>query len=327
MLKFLILLLVVCCEQSYAQATRYKFTVRYDNFDPLKNDVILINNQLLNTDNYGNVEALIPSKDITASVSSPATEKYRIKYPVNMQIVLPRSESLVIDIFIEKPYKPSAAVKAATAEDIKKIQQTIERYQRSNDAQLTKNIQLSVSKLYDSIEVLMGEKTVNKEELKNGRLQFMPVISQALNHYLNEAKDLADAFSALSFSLNKPEAYDQFSTAVYSYNEIFELINANKSTYEQAIEHYWESRELSLKFSNLVEYALEEVHKPYILEINTVFTGRIYEYTAETNAAKRKKLMVNLKEDMTSHSESLLRRLNSLSERVASLNTRLSSAE
>lgn len=326
-MKLFLLLFVIHCEPSLAQATRYKFTVRYDNFDPLKNDVILINNQLLNTDNYGNVEALIPSRDITASVSSPAIDKYRIKYPVNMQIVLPKSESLVIDIFIERPYKPSSAVKAATAEDIRKVQQTIERYQRSNDAVLTKSIQQSVSRLYDSIEALIGEKSANKEELKKGRLQFMPVISQALNHYLNEAKDLADAFNALAVSLNKPEAYDQFATAVYSYNEIFELINANKSTYEQAIEHYWESRELSLKFSNLVEYALEEVHKPYILEINTVFTGKIYEFTGETNVSKRKKIGTVLKDDMILHADALRRRLNSLGERIAALNTRLSSSE
>lgn len=328
--KYLILLLLSCIysiNDVHAQTTKYKFSVRFEDFNPLKNDVILINNQLLNTDNYGNVEAVISNVDLIASVRSPSIEKYRIRYPVNMQAILPKNASVVIDIFVERPNKQASASSAANKEDIRQVQRTIEKYQQSKDAALMRVLQDKISGIYDSLSVLINRGQTDVAQLKQGRLRFLPQITQALNHYLNEARDLKDALTALSFSLNKQEAYEQFATAIYSYNEIFELINANKSTYEQAIEYYWQSREFALKLSNLLEYALEEVHKPFILEMNDRFIAKAYAYTRESNGSKKKKMGSELVDEINAHVESLEKRLNSMSERIAAFNTRLGSFE
>ncbi len=84
-----------------------------------------------------------------------------------------------------------------------------------------------------------------------------------------------------------------------------------------AISSYWDSKELALKFSNLTEYALEEIHKPYILEINDAFIARLYGYANEKNRKRKKELEAGIAEDIQKHSQVISKRLNSLGERIA----------
>lgn len=302
-----------------AQTTKYKFTIRYEDYGPLKNEIILINSNAVNTDNFGNVEVDIQSNALVAAIASPDINKYRIRFPASSHAILPKSGSVIIDIFVEKPFSKNLAYKGLTKEDLIAQQKALERYQQTQDAQLVKSIKEFHNRLYDSLNVLLRTSANEEIKIKAGRLEFFPEISKALNHYLNEARDLNDAFRILSISMNKKEAYQQLADAIYSYNEIFELINSTKSAYEQAIETYWNSKELSLKFSNLIEFSLEEIHKALILEINSTFTERFYNYTAETKSSKKKALGEQLKRDVEEHAEKLERRLNSMGERITAL--------
>lgn len=273
-LSFIFLIVSI---SSFSQVTKYRFKVRYEDYSPLRNTIIIVNNQRLSTDDNGIVDIEIPSQLDKAYIESYSPNVYTIKYPVNFQVLLPKNYSIDIDIFVSKP----TISFVATKEDLKKLQKTIEQYRTSKDASLLETFTEQSRRMYDSILILYKTKNADENKMKTGRLDFLPLISNALNHYINEAKDLNDAFIALRISLRKPAAYDQFAEAAYSYNQIYELINSNKNTYEQAIASYWNSKELSLKFSNLIEYALEEIHKPYVLKINDVYIGDIYTWNEE----------------------------------------------
>lgn len=320
---FIILLLLPAFGAS-SQVTRYRFKVRFEDYNPLKNAVIIVNNQRLGTDDNGVVDVDIPAQLDRAYVESPNTASFTIKYPPNAQVSLPKKASEEIIIFIARPSLRSANI---TREDLKKMQESILDYEKSSDAKLVRTIEASSRRMYDSILNLLRGKHRDEEKIREGRLAFYPLVSEAMNHFLNEARDLKDAFAAMGTSLTRKEAYDQFGRAVYSYNEIYELLNTNKNTYEQAIATYWNSRELGFRFSNLMDYTLEEIHKPYVLEMNDSFRDRMYAFASETNRARKKELQLALEKDMAEHASVLGRRLNSLGERIASFLAVLQNAE
>ena len=318
------ILLLLQTGVAYGQVTRYRFKVRFEDYNPLKNSVIIVNNQRLGTDDNGVVDVDIPVQLDRAYVESPNTTSYTIKYPPNAQVSLPKNASEEIVIFIARPSLRSAAI---TREDLKKMQESILDYEKSSDAKLVRTIEASSRRMYDSVLNLLRGRHRDEEKIRQGRLAFYPLVSEALNHFLNEARDLRDAFAAMATSLTKKEAYDQFGRDVYSYNEIYELLNTNKNTYEQAIATYWNSRELGYRFSNLMDYTLEEIHKPYILEMNDQFRDRMYAFASESNRNRKKELQQALERDMAEHASALGRRLNSLGERIAAFLAVLHNAE
>lgn len=321
------LLCIILSFPSVGQTIRCRFTVRFEDNFPLKNGIIIINRQQVSTDANGHVEVDVAGSTSTASIASHDPAVYTIKFPPNAVVNLPRNPATAIDIIVAKPKRITAGPIGATPADLARLQKAQERYIRSQDALLMKKLEAFNGRLYDSLAVLMQRSHVDKRKNMSGRLEFLPQITNTLHHFLNEAKDLNDAFVVMQRSLQIKEAYEQLAAAIYSYNEIFELINANRSGYEQAIATYWDSKELALKYSNLTEYTLEEIHKPYILEINEAFIARLYGYANEKNRKKRDQLGKALTGDITKHSEALSRRLNSLAERIASFIAILKSVE
>lgn len=297
-----------------AQTTSYKFRLRFTDYSPLANSTFLINGQALSTDPQGIISISIPNQFTFANIGSINPKLYFIAFPLEGRANLPKDNLVFVDIYVSRP-KPDP-VRLAVSE--------IARLNASSDARLVKKLQEESRRGYDSIVQLLSSKNkVDQKLLDKGRMNFLPLISSALNQYLNEARDANDAFNSLQRSLDNAGAFKQFSDAILSYNEIFELLNGNKSTYEQAINTYWGSKELSLKFSSLVDFSLEEIHKPYFLEINYTFLDRIYQYNEEKNKSRKKELGKALESDINQHSTSLARRLNSLGERIATFNTLL----
>jgi hypothetical protein len=312
---FLFNLMVI---EATAQTTAYKFRIRYSNYSALSNTKFLINGQQLSTDPQGIISLSIPNQLTFANIGSIDPKLYTIDYPMEGRANLPKDNSVFVDIYVSTP-KPDP-VRLAVRE--------ITRANASADALLLKKLQEETRRGYDSIVLLLSRKDKPDDKLlAKRRMEFLPLITSTLNHYLNEARDANDAFSALKRAPDNPASLKQFSDAIMSYNEIFELLNANKSTYEQAIKTYWKSNELSLKFSNLIEYSIEEIHKPYLLEIHYTFFDRIYEYNKEQNKTRKRELGKTLEVDIARHSAALSGKLNSLGERFASFTTLLTNTD
>lgn len=314
MKTYLALLFSLLLMQATAQTTAYKFRIRYPDYSALSSTKFLINGQQLTTDPQGIISLSIPNQITFANIGSIDPKVYTIAYPMEGRANLPKDNAVLVDIYVSKPGPDP--VKLAVRE--------IARLNASADAQLIKKLQEESRRGYDSIVLLLSNKDkIDDKLLAKGRMEFLPLISSALNQYLNEARDANDAFSSLKRSLDNAGAFKQFGEAILSYNQIFDLLNGNKSTYEQAISTYWKSKELSLKFSNLIDFSIDEIHKPYLLEINYTFLDRIYQYNEEPNKNRKRELGKALEVDIGQHSASLARRLNILGERVASFNTLL----
>ncbi|MEO8793920.1 MAG: hypothetical protein ABI390_00565 [Daejeonella sp.] len=311
---YLLLLFSFLTTASIGQTTTYKFRIRFANYSALSNTKFLINGQQLITDPQGIISISIPNQITFANIGSVNPQLYKIDYPPEGRAYLPKDNSVFADIFVSKP-----------GPDIGKLViREISRMNANSDALLVKKLQEETRRGYDSIVQLLSSKNnIDEKMLAKGRMEFYPLISSALNQYLNEARDANDAFFTINKSLDNDGAFKQFANSILSYNDIYQLLNGNKNAYEQAINTYWNSKELSLKFSNLMDFSLEEIHKPYFLEINYNFLDRIYQYNAEQNKSRKKELGKTLSADISQHSASLSRRLNILGERIASFNTLL----
>jgi len=314
MARYLFILLNLLLLEVSAQTTTYKFRIRYSNYSALASSPFLINGQKLTTDPQGIISLSIPNQITFANIGSVNPKSYIIDYPMEGRANLPKDNSIFVDIYVSKP----------GPDPIKQAVREMARINASSDARLIRKLQEETRRGYDSIvQLLSNREKIDDKALARGRMEFLPLISSALNQYLNEARDANDAFLALKNSMDNAGAFKQFADAILSYNEIFELLNGNKSTYEQAINTYWNSKELSLKFSSLLDFSIEEIHKPYLLEINYAFLDRIYQYNEESNKSRKRELGRALAADIAAHSASLSRRLNILGERVVSFNTLL----
>lgn len=315
----IIILLQVMALGAFCQSIRYRFRVRYEDYSPLANAAFSINGQSLYTDNRGIIDLSIPGRLNYAYVESGNNKTYAIKYPVDGRALLPRDSTEFVDVFISRP----AASVMVTRSDLKEFSASIREREETADAVLMKKLEEQNRRIYDSLIVLFRGNAVDDARLSKGRLEFFPLISHTLNHYLNEARDLNDAFLAVGAALNNRGAYEQLSGAIYNYNSIYEFLNANKSTYEQAIYTYWNSKELSLKFSSLIDFTLDEIHKAYILDINFTFIERLYGHHHETNRKTKRELAEQLEKDIRERYGVVGRRLNILGERISAFVTLL----
>lgn len=299
--------------QAQSTSTAYTFRIRYEDYSIFANARFIINGQQLATDPQGIIKTSLKSSAIIADVQSADPRVYQVKYPVDGHVILPKDAGTLVDIFIARP----------SADVAKTLSAQMDRSQAKMESALVKKIEDQSNKTYKDIIALLSKTSVNKSVLMKGRLEFLPLITQALNEYLNDARNFNDAFLAVGNSPDKDAVVKQLEQSIYSYNKIYELINTNKSTYEQAIATYWNSRELSLKFSSLVDYTLDKIHKPYILEVNYTYINRINQYLEIRNRKEKNAAKTALQTDIQTYNASLDRRLTALGERVSAFITLL----
>jgi hypothetical protein len=310
---FLFVLFNLLAAQAISQSVVYKFRIRFSDYSPLANAAFIISGQNLNTDPQGIITITASNEISFVNIESANLKAYEIKYPAEGKAILPKDPSVIVDVYIAKP-GPDA---------LSAIASQVARSQSSFQSAVLKKLEEESRNGYNHIVEILNNKNLDDAVFEKGRLEFFPLISGAMNNYLNESRNFNDAFLALSKNLNNAGAYEQLNKAIYSYNEIFDLLNANKSAYEQAIATYWNSKELSLKFSNLLDFAIDDLHKPYILEINYNYIDRLYAVNKESNSRKKKELQQSLETDMQTLSAGLSRRLTALGERIANINTLL----
>ena len=303
---------LICLHLS-AQTITYKFRIRFDDYGAMANSNFIISGESLTTDPQGIIDIKLPANIAYVNIGSANTKQYEIKYPLEGKAVLPKDPTVFVDIFVAKP-APDA---------LKTISAQITKSQNTLQSNILKQLDSNSKKGYNEIVELLKTKNPSDTSLAKGRLKFFPLISSVLNNYLNEARNFKDAFLILSNTLNNKASYDQLSSSIDDYNQIFDLLNQNKGTYEQAIATYWNSKELSLKFSNLMDFIIEDFHKPYILDVNYTFTPRLYQETTETDKKRRQVLQQNLSVDMKTTDDAMDRRLSEIGERIASMNTLL----
>ncbi len=102
----------------------------------------------------------------------------------------------------------------------------------------------------------------NKEEA-------YPEIANTVTNYINEAKDLKDAFQfSGQQAMESRQALKSLGEAVDQYNLAYEKLNKERFTYEKYVDSYWKKDILTLEFKNLMDYAIGDLHTVNILTLS-----------------------------------------------------------
>ncbi len=134
-------------------------------------------------------------------------------------------------------------------------------------------------------ESLRVEETRSMERAR----EFAP-IAEVLKTYVNEAKDLRNAFRlAGEFALTSGKAYDALKSAIVEYNSAYERLNATGPGFEKTIRTLWRSETLGAECRGVLDYALGEIHHVHILPLNETLEtiNRIRLKQIQGNAAKQ----------------------------------------
>ncbi|SKC39142.1 hypothetical protein [Ohtaekwangia koreensis] len=100
-----------------------------------------------------------------------------------------------------------------------------------------------------------------------------PEMANSLTDYINEAKDLKDAFQFLiPQAMESRQALAKLTDAMEQYNRAFEKLNRERLTYEKYVGIFWKRDILTLEFKSLMDYALGETHSVNILTLNQKVT-------------------------------------------------------
>jgi len=103
----------------------------------------------------------------------------------------------------------------------------------------------------------------------NNKDEAYQIMQSAVIDYINEAKDLKDAFQMLGIQATESrQAMTRLSDAMEQYNRTFEKLNKERLTYEKYVQLFWDREVLTLEFKNLMDYALGELHSVNILTLN-----------------------------------------------------------
>ncbi|HEY9048233.1 MAG TPA: hypothetical protein VIN08_20140 [Ohtaekwangia sp.] len=110
---------------------------------------------------------------------------------------------------------------------------------------------------------------INRSVAVTSKDEAYPEISNTLTDYINEAKDLKDAFQFLiPQALESRQALGKLTDAMEQYNRAFEKLNKERLTYEKYVSMFWKRDVTTLEFKSLMDYALGETHSVNILTLN-----------------------------------------------------------
>lgn len=222
----------------------------------------------------------IPISDSLREVTIELVDsKYNIIYPLGGRALIQKDLNTPLEFYIGESTKDILTKAIA----------------RSNNEIKSKLTQLGLKQ--DGIEAILNEfrsdiQTMtsikvedlrNEIEVENKKKEFYPKLSSSIMDYINEAKDLKDAFKFVAkHAFEDPQALQLLTDAINSYNIVFEKLNKEHKGYEIRVQELWQSEAKASEVRELFNYALGELHSANIFtlnlklrDINEYFRGNI----------------------------------------------------
>src|ERR1700733_13780189 len=302
-LVFLICLIQVSeYATAYSQPAQYCLTVQ-ELVDDRATKIapyieLLIDDKRIKANQDGNIYFFSPGNNGYVKITMPNEKQYFIIGSSNFP--LPADPKENISVLIRKPSNKEQAVSQfrKEANDLNIKMDELDSVKKYDQARYQQELH-SLDSLY---EMTTKKYQVSEADLRSatekmqGRDNYFPIISSALEGYLNEAKDIRDIFKhMLAFSLENPRSFRLFDSTINVYNEAYNQLNNNNDAFEKAVLDYWDSKELSLGFHNVFDFAINNIHRASILPLNELLNQKVRDFIHEKNQRNRK----NLKAEIT----------------------------
>jgi hypothetical protein len=190
---------------------------------------------------------------------------FAVIYPANGVAQVPKGDNQVIDFYIGD--SPKDILTKAVAKSDNELKARLTQLGIKQDG-----IEKTLNAFRDDIQKMSDIKIANLKDaidLDSKRREFYPEFAAAINNYINEAKDLKDAFKfTAKHAFDDPQALQVLTDAINSYDIAFKQINNNHAGYEKMVLDLWESEAKASEVREFFNYALGELHKSNIFVLN-----------------------------------------------------------
>jgi len=198
-------------------------------------------------------------------------DSLQLLYPVDSKIPIPSDPNFITTILVSKIKKPATGL-----DELGRRDESIKKY-----AELEKLLKETGSTNKEIHEFLKRYIEIESERLKidqakleadfkktEKRDEVFGRISPLLSEYLLRLKNIKTTFevnSEIAFVSNR--GIENLNSAIRMYNPLFDTINNNYKAWQKEISSGWNDN-LSEKFVSAVNYMIDEIHKPYIFQLN-----------------------------------------------------------
>ncbi|MEO6893917.1 MAG: hypothetical protein ABI136_02720 [Ginsengibacter sp.] len=320
---FFFLFLVLLCNFCFSQGDR-KFTGRLIFLDGNQNLVKNVSVRLVDigstfTGTDGKFEIAI-NKNVGAVTLILVNSDWDILYPIGGRTSIPMDPNQVIQFIIGD--SPKDVLTKAVAKSNNEIKNKLTSLGVKQEG-----IEQTLTAFRDEIQKMADIKMADLKDqidLASKREQFFPILASAINDYINEAKDLKDAFKfSANHAFDDPQALQVLMDAVKSYNVAYEEINKKHTGYEKMVYDLWESESKSDEVKDFFSYALGELHSANIFTLNLKIRD-INEYNVgNLKGARKKAFKESVSREIESSVLQLERRLQELDKRAQVIFTEL----
>ncbi len=198
-------------------------------------------------------------------------DSLQLLYPVDSKIPVPSDPNFITTILVSKIKKTEL-----TSDESKRRNKSVKKYAElekllKETGSTNKELQEFLKRYIEiESEKLELDKAKLEADLKKSekRDEVFERISPLLAEYLLQLKNLKTSFEVnfeIAFVSNP--GIQNLKSAVRAYNPLFETINNNYKAWQKEISSGWNDN-LSDKFGSAVNYMIDEIHKPYILQLN-----------------------------------------------------------
>ena len=218
------------------------------------------------TTDDGTFTIAISDKLNELTVQLDSASKNTIVSPIGGKVNVPANQNAVTDFYIGEP--PEAFLKKAIAKSSSDIKQSLEKLGIKQDgidqtlnafmAQIQEMTNIKISDLRDELEI------------ENQRRAFYPGFSSMMMNYINEAKDIKDAFKfTANHAFEDPLALKVLNEAIANYNVAYEQLNNSRKNDEKTVMDLWQGSDKVSEVRELFNFALGVVHGENIYALNS----------------------------------------------------------
>jgi hypothetical protein len=191
---------------------------------------------------------------------------WQILYPVDAKIIVPADQNLTATIIVSSANTSGGMTVDESILKSKELENLLKNVGTTNTefkAILERFIELEAKRLEISAVELK-----QKFERKNQRDAIFSELSPVLKEFILRIKNLKTCFEMYYESAFISNAsVEHLNSAIRVYNPSFDTINNYHNKWQNEISSAWDEV-LSENFATQVNYMIDEIHTPYVLQLN-----------------------------------------------------------
>ncbi len=278
--SIVLLSLLIITDFIFSQTITLKGKVYDENKNPVKNLTLRFSTiGSITTTNSGEFIIEMPDNLNSADVETE-DKNWTILYPIDSRVIIPADKNSLIKIVVSNKKIPQMIKPEEAAKNFNKLESLL------LDIGVAKNELKNLLESYSQKEAdfyKLQKDSIRNAILNDKKNEAFKVISKTLLSYVDKVQNSKDDFKLLTqIKIYNKDITENIKQSIEEYNLGYNELNNNKYSFQKDVDDYWKDKDLADSLMETIDYAIDEIHKPYILklndytlDINKIVTGQI----------------------------------------------------